>query len=59
MTRIIDVMTRGVRTITPADTIRRAAQLMAELDVGAIPVCDGSRLVGMVTDRDITVRCVA
>ncbi len=59
MTRIVDVMTRGVRTIEPAASIQAAAQLMAELDIGAVPVCDGARLVGMVTDRDITVRCVA
>jgi len=36
-----------------------AAQAMQELDVGVIPVCDGDRLVGIVTDRDIVVRCVA
>jgi CBS domain-containing protein len=49
---------RGVE-IAPAASIRSAAQLMAELEVGALPVCDGSRLIGRVTDRDITVRCVA
>jgi CBS domain-containing protein len=53
------MMTRGVRTAAPQDSIESAAQAMAELDVGALPVCDGKRLVGMVTDRDITVRCVA
>ena len=59
MTRIADVMTRGVRTISPTDTVRSAAQAMDELDVGSLPVCDGKRLAGMVTDRDITLRCVA
>ena len=40
--------------------MQRAAQLMGELDVGALPVYDGNRLVGMVTDRDITIRgCAA
>ena len=43
----------------PSDTIVMAAQAMEELDVGAIPVCDGDKLVGMVTDRDIAVRAVA
>ena len=59
MTRIADVMTRGVRTISPTDTVRYAAQAMDELDVGSLPVCDGKRLAGMVTDRDITLRCEA
>lgn len=59
MQKISEVMTRDVRTITPQDSVRHAAQMMDELNVGAIPVCDGDRLVGMVTDRDITVRAVA
>jgi CBS domain-containing protein len=59
MQRIADVMTRNVQSVTPLETIQRAAQMMDELNVGALPVCDGQRLVGMVTDRDITVRGVA
>jgi len=59
MQRIAEVMTRDVRSISPQETIRRAAQMMDELNVGALPVCDGQKLVGMVTDRDITVRAVA
>lgn len=59
MTRIADVMTRGVRAMTPSDSVQFAAQAMDELNVGALPVCDGDKLVGMVTDRDIAVRCVA
>jgi len=59
MTAVSQVMTRGVRTMSPDDTVRFAAQAMDELNVGAVPVCDGERLVGMVTDRDITVRGVA
>lgn len=59
MTQIADVMTRGVHTLAPHDTVLRAAQAMEEMDVGAIPVCDGDRLVGMVTDRDIVLRAVA
>jgi CBS-domain-containing membrane protein len=59
MQTIQDVMTREVRTISPQDTVQQAAQLMDELNVGAIPVCEGERLVGMVTDRDITVRSTA
>lgn len=59
MQTIADIMTRDVQTISPQETIQRAAQLMDELNVGAIPVLDGDKLVGMITDRDITVRSVA
>lgn len=59
MQTIREVMTAEVQTISPKDTVQRAAQLMDELNVGAIPVCDGDRLVGMITDRDITVRSTA
>jgi len=59
MTRISEVMTRGVEIIGPEDTLQRAAQLMDELNVGALPVCEGKQFVGMVTDRDITVRATA
>lgn len=59
MTQISAVMTRGVRTLSPRDTVVLAAQAMEELDVGAIPVCDGDRLVGIITDRDIVLRAVA
>jgi CBS domain-containing protein len=59
MQTIADIMTRDVQTISPQETVQRAAQLMDELNVGAIPVLDGDKLVGMITDRDITVRSVA
>ena len=49
----------GVRSMRPSDNVMAAAQAMEELNVGAIPVCDGDRLIGMVTDRDIIVRGVA
>ncbi|MEO5670476.1 MAG: CBS domain-containing protein [Ramlibacter sp.] len=59
MTTVADVMTRGVRSMSPNDTVAKAAQAMDELNVGVIPVCDGDKLVGMVTDRDIVIRGVA
>lgn len=59
MTTVADVMTRGVRTMTPDDSVVDAARCMDELNVGVIPVCEGDKLVGMVTDRDIVVRGVA
>jgi CBS domain-containing protein len=59
MTRISEVMTRGVEVIRPSESLQRAAQVMDELNVGALPVCEGKELVGMITDRDITVRATA
>jgi CBS domain-containing protein len=52
-------MTRDVQTVSPQESVRRAAELMDELNVGALPVCEGRRLVGMITDRDITVRATS
>jgi CBS domain-containing protein len=54
-----EVMTRDVVTVRPDATLREAACLMDDLNVGALPVCDGRRLVGIITDRDITVRATA
>ncbi|MDB5872295.1 MAG: hypothetical protein JWQ07_1737 [Ramlibacter sp.] len=59
MTTVADVMTRGVRSMSPSDTVAKAAQAMDELNVGVIPVCEGGKVVGMVTDRDIVVRGIA
>ncbi len=59
MSKVSDVMTRGVRTLTPEDSMLQAAQAMETLDVGVIPVCDGERLVGLVTDRDLVLRGMA
>jgi len=59
MTMVSDVMTRDVRTLSPGDSVVDAARCMDELNVGVIPVCEGGKLVGMVTDRDIVVRGVA
>jgi len=57
--RIAEIMTRNVRVVSPDRTIQEAARLMDEMNVGVLPVCDGRRLRGMVTDRDITVRATA
>jgi CBS domain-containing protein len=54
-----DVMSRTVQTVTPETTIKEAARMMAEADVGALPVAAGDRLAGMVTDRDMVVRATA
>jgi CBS domain-containing protein len=54
-----ELMTRDVSIASPDETLRKAAKRMAELDVGALPVSENDRLVGMVTDRDIAVRGIA
>jgi CBS domain-containing protein len=57
--KIRDVMTSNPRTIEPSTTIDEAAKLMRDEDVGALPIVEGDRLHGMLTDRDIAVRAVA
>ena len=57
--KVSEVMTKDVRLIEPTQSIREAARLMAEMDAGIVPVREGDRLVGMITDRDIAVRAVA
>jgi CBS-domain-containing membrane protein len=53
-------MSRSVATVHPADAVEHAARLMADHDVGALPVAQGNgRLLGMITDRDIVVRLLA
>ena len=54
-----DIMTYEVEVVAPGDTLEQVARKMEVLDVGPLPVCEGDRVVGMVTDRDITVRATA
>src|SRR5262245_66632187 len=54
-----EIMTHNVEVVSPADTLEVAARKMEELNVGPLPVCEGNRLVGILTDRDITVRGTA
>ena len=56
MQKVSDIMSRNARTVMPGESIQRAAELMRDEDVGALPVVDGRRLVGMVTDRDLALR---
>ncbi|MDQ4121212.1 MAG: CBS domain-containing protein [Acidobacteriota bacterium] len=59
-TRAGDLMSRNVATVHPNDTVQRAARLMRDEDCGALPVIDRQgQMIGMITDRDITVRLVA
>jgi CBS domain-containing protein len=54
-----EIMTRNVEVISGYTSLQEAARKMKSLDVGFMPVCDGDRLQGIVTDRDITVRATA
>ena len=57
--KIRDVMTRDAKLAKPDDTLQDAAKLMKDCDCGVLPVAEGDRLIGMITDRDIAVRAVA
>ncbi len=57
--KISECMSRDVQIVKPDQPIREAAMFMLRTDSGSMPVCDGDRLVGMITDRDIAVRAVA
>lgn len=57
--KIAECMSRDVQIVRPEQPIQEAAQFMLRSDAGSMPVCDGERLVGMLTDRDIAVRAVA
>ena len=59
MKKVMEVMTSDVKVVRPDESVQKAAAIMSEQDVGALPVCDGTRLKGMITDRDIAVRAVA
>src|SRR4051812_33569529 len=60
--KVEQIMTGNPRSVTPDSTVREAAQLMKEIDAGVLPVVESasnSKLVGMVTDRDIAIRVIA
>jgi CBS domain-containing protein len=57
--RVSEVMTRDVQTVRPDQPVQEAASFMLSADAGSIPVTDGDRLIGMITDRDIAVRGIA
>lgn len=57
--KVKEIMTLDVEVAAPDDTVLTAAKMMADTGAGVLPVCDGEKLVGMVTDRDIAIRAVA
>jgi CBS domain-containing protein len=59
MVKVSEIMSPNPQVVGPEDTLQRAARMMQELDVGALPVCNGKQVLGMLTDRDIAIRGVA
>lgn len=59
MAKARDIMTAAVEVVAPEESVQRVARLMAEKDLGAVPVCAGGGLKGMLTDRDIAIQVVA
>ena len=57
--KVNEIMTHNAETISSEDNVVTAAEKMSTLEVGALPVWEGDELVGMITDRDITVRATA
>jgi CBS domain-containing protein len=57
--KVSEVMTREILVANPEQTVQQAARMMADIDAGVLPVGENDRLVGMITDRDIAIRCVA
>lgn len=57
--KVSECMTRDVQVAQADQSIRKAAQFMLKVDAGSIPVCEGDRVIGMVTDRDLAVRALA
>jgi len=57
--KLNQIMTRDVEVIHPDDTLQTAAQKMRDRDIGFLPVCDGDRLIGVLTDRDLITRALA
>jgi CBS domain-containing protein len=59
MTTARDIMTPGVEVLQPTATVLDAAKKLASEDIGSMPICDGEKLQGMITDRDIVVKVLA
>ncbi|PBJ17219.1 Hypoxic response protein 1 [Pseudomonas sp. ACN8] len=57
--KISEIMSREVRTVTPSTTLREAAEIMRQADIGALVINDNDRMSGVITDRDIVIRGVA
>ncbi len=54
-----EIMTKSLEEIGPGASVQQAARILKEKDIGAIPVCEGDKVIGMLTDRDIAIRTAA
>ncbi|WP_028402840.1 CBS domain-containing protein [Ectobacillus panaciterrae] len=59
MTIVRDIMTKNVKVCAPHDSVTAAAKIMRDINCGSVPVCEGRKVVGIITDRDIVLNCVA
>ena len=59
MTTVKEIMTTDVKVCQPHDAIVEAAKIMRDVNVGIFPVCEGKRVIGMITDRDIVIQAIA
>jgi CBS domain-containing protein len=57
--KVKDIMTRDIACMSADEPVEKAAELMQQYNVGSIPVCEGEKVIGIVTDRDIALRYVA
>ncbi len=57
--KVSEIMTKNVSTVSPTDSIQKAAQIMEKVNCGSTPVVEGGKVVGVVTDRDITIQAIA
>lgn len=57
--KVKEIMSTDVACLSSDDSVEKAAQLMKQYDVGSIPVCSQKKVIGMITDRDLALRCVA
>lgn len=57
--KVSEIMTRSIVSLDSSDSVERAAETMKDHNIGAVPVCSGDKIIGIVTDRDIALRSVA
>ncbi|WP_315121023.1 CBS domain-containing protein [uncultured Clostridium sp.] len=57
--KVKDVMTKTLATLSPEDTVERAAQMMREHNIGSLPICQEDKVIGIITDRDVALRSAA
>ena len=57
--KLSEIMTRDVVILQPDDSLQAAAKMMRDRNIGFLPVCDGDNLIGVISDRDITIRALA